>query len=163
MVSKRSRPGNRTGVGMFILILFLVAVGGVVYFQTDLLRMVEKEPGLSGLVSVRGGVSLEQLKLTAGEIGIINSAVDRYRDTFTGVKLVVDSVGRIDHVEPGTVLVMAVELQTSGELVVKSWSRKLPRSKLVAQLTSYMAKAADEYNEFKRFPDVKQNFKTLYI
>ncbi|WP_316897726.1 hypothetical protein [Pseudodesulfovibrio indicus] len=145
------------------MILFLVAVSGVVYFQTDLLRLVEKEPGLSGLVSVRGGVSLEQLKLTAGEIGIINSAVDRYRGTFTKVQLVVDSVGRIDHIEPGTVLVMAVELQTSGDLLIKSWSRKLPRSKLVGQLTAYMAKAADEYNEFKRFPDVKQNFKTLYI
>lgn len=160
---KRTRPGGRTGVGMFVVALFLVAVGGMVYFKTDLLRMTAKEPGLSGLVSVRGSVSLERLGLTPDEIATINDTVTRYRETFTGVELVVDSVGRIDKVEPDTVLVMSVELRTSGDLVVKSWSRKLPRGKLVAQLTSYLEKAADEYNEFKRFPDVQQKFKTLYI
>lgn len=163
MVSKRARSGGRIGVGLFIMVLFLAAFTGVAYFKTDLLRLMDKEPGLSGLVSVRGSVSLEQLKLTASEISVINNAVTRYRDTFSGVELVLNGVDRSEAIEPNTVLVMAVELKTTGDLVIKSWERKLPRGKLVAQLTSYMQKAAEEYNEFKRFPDVKQNFKTLYI
>lgn len=163
MISKRACSQGRTGVGILVVALFLVAFSGVVYFKTDLLRSAQKGPGLSGLVSVRGSVSLEQLGLSASEVGLINGAVDRFRDTFTKVDLVVDAVGRVDSIEPETVLVFAVELHTSGDLVVKSWSRKLPRGKIVAQLTSYMEKAAAEYNQFKRYPDVKQNFQTLYI
>jgi cell division protein FtsI/penicillin-binding protein 2 len=89
--------------------------------------------------------------------------VARYRDTFSKVGLIVDTVERVDEITPSTVLVVAVELQTNGDLVVKSWSRKVTRDKVVSQLVGYMGKAAGEYEEFKKFPDVKQNFKTLYI
>lgn len=163
MKSKRARAGKRTPVGVFAVCFFLVAVTGLICFQTDLLRLSASERGLSGLVSVRGSVSLEQLGLSDQEIGVINQAVDKYRDSFSKVDLVVDTVGHADKITPKTILVFAVELQTNGDLVVKSWSRKVPRDKMVGQLVAYMGKAAGEYKEFKRFPDVKQNFKTLYI
>lgn len=160
---KKAGSGRRFPVGSLAIFFFFVAVAGLVYFQTDLFRLASPERGLSGLVSVRGSVSLEQLALSEQEIGIINQAVARYRDTFSKVDLIVDTVGHVDKITPNTVLVFAVELQTSGDLVVKSWSRKVPRDKMVSQLVGYMGKAAGEYKEFKRFPDVKQNFKTLYI
>ncbi|WP_338669537.1 hypothetical protein [Pseudodesulfovibrio methanolicus] len=145
------------------IFFFFVAVAGLVYFQTDLFRLASPKRGLSGLVSVRGSVSLERLALSEQEIGIINQAVAQYRDTFSKVDLIVDTVGHVDKITPNTVLVFAVELQTNGDLVVKSWSRKVPRANIVSQLVGYMGKAAGEYKEFKRFPDVKQNFKILYI
>jgi hypothetical protein len=160
---KRTGSGKRFPVGFLALFFFFVAVAGLVYFQTDLFRTASSERGLSGLVSVRGSVSLEQLALSEQEIGVINQAVAKYRDTFSKVDLIVDTVGRVDKITPDTILVFAVELQTNGDLVVKSWSRKVPRGKMVSQLVGYMGKAAGEYKEFKRFPDVKQNFKTLYI
>jgi cell division protein FtsI/penicillin-binding protein 2 len=160
---KRTGSGKRFPVGFLALFFFFVAVAGLVYFQTDLFRTASSERGLSGLVSVRGSVSLEQLALSEQEIGVINQAVAKYRDTFSKVDLIVDTVGRVDKITPDTILVFAVELQTNGDLVVKSWSRKVPRGKMVSQLVGYMGKAASEYKEFKRFPDVKQNFKTLYI
>ncbi|MEZ7197200.1 hypothetical protein [Pseudodesulfovibrio karagichevae] len=160
---QKAGSGKRFPVGFFAVFFFLVAVTGVVYFQTDLFRPGASGRGLSGLVSVRGSVSLEQLALSAQEIDDINQAVAKYRDSFSKVNLIVDTVGHVDKITPNTVLVFAVELQTSGDLVVKSWSRKIPRDKMVSQLVGYMGKAASEYKEFKRFPDVKQNFKTLYI
>jgi hypothetical protein len=160
---KKAESGKRFPVGFFAVFFFLVAVAGLVYFQTDLFRGGSPDRGLSGLVSVRGAVSLERLSLSEQEIAAINQAVTKYRDTFSKVDLVVDTVGKVDKITPSTVLVFAVELQTNGDLVVKSWSRKVPRGKMVSQLVGYMGKAAREYKEFKRFPDVKQNFKTLYI
>ncbi|WP_319581752.1 hypothetical protein [uncultured Pseudodesulfovibrio sp.] len=159
---KKAGAGKRSPVGFFA-IFFLIAVAGLVYFQTDLFRPGVPERGLSGLVSVRGSVSLEQLSLSEQEILTINQAVAKYRDTFSKVDLVIDTVGHEAEITPKTVLVFAVELQTNGDLVVKSWSRKIPRGSMVSQLVGYMGKAAREYKEFKRFPDVKQNFKTLYI
>ncbi|WP_148267009.1 hypothetical protein [Pseudodesulfovibrio mercurii] len=140
-----------------------MAAAGLVYFQTDLFRARSAERGLSGLVSVRGSVGLEQLALTDQEVGVINRTVEKYRETFPKVGLVIDTVGHVDKITPKTVLIFAVELQTNGDLVVKSWSRKVPRDNMVPQFVAYMGKAASEYKEFKRFPDVKQNFKTLYI
>jgi cell division protein FtsI/penicillin-binding protein 2 len=160
---KRAGSGKRFPVGLFAVFFFLIAVAGTIYFQTDLFRAGSSDSGLSGLVSVRGSVSLDQLSLSEQEIVVINQAVAKYRDTFSKVDLVVDTVGKVDKITPTTVLVFAVELETSGDLVVKSWSRKIPRDKMVSQLVGYMGKAAREYKEFKRFPDVKQNFKTLYI
>lgn len=160
---KRVGSGKRFPVGFFAVFFFFVAVAGLVYFQTDLFRLGSSERGLSGLVSVRGSVSLERLALSEQEIEVINQAVAKYRDTFSKVNLVVDAVGHEKEITPSTVLVFAVELQTSGDLVVKSWSRKIPRGNMVSQLVGYMGKAAREYKEFKRFPDVKRNFKTLYI
>lgn len=154
---------RRIPVGFIAVFFFFVAVAGVVYFQTELFRGLHTGRGLSGLVSVRGSVSLEQLALSEGEIDEINRAVARYRGTFSKVGLIVDTVERVDEITPSTVLVVAVELQTNGDLVVKSWSRKVTRDKVVSQLVGYMGKAAGEYEEFKKFPDVKQNFKTLYI
>lgn len=160
---KKARAGKRFPVGFFAVFFFFVATTGLVYFQTDLFRPVSSERGLSGLVSVRGSVSLEQLGLTEQEIATINQTVARYHDTFSKVDLVVDTVGHEEKITPKTILVFAVELETNGDLVVKSWSRKIPRDGMVSQLVGYMGKAAREYKEFKRFPDVKQNFKTLYI
>jgi len=162
-MTKGAGSGRRYPVGFFAVFFFFVAVGGLVYFQTDLFKGGSPKRGLSGMVSVRGMVSLERLALSDREVQDINRAVEQYRDTFTGVILTVDTVGRVDEITPSTVLVFAVELQTSGDLVVKSWSRKVPRGKMVSQLVGYMGKAAGEYKEFQRFPDVKQNFKTLYI
>ncbi|MCJ2164436.1 MULTISPECIES: hypothetical protein [unclassified Pseudodesulfovibrio] len=162
MVSKRARTGKQFPVGVYVVALFLVAGVGLFFFKTQLFQR-QAAGGLSGLVSVRGSVSLEQLRLTTQEVGIINKVVSEHRNTFTRVDLTVNAVGSVDEINESTVLEFAVSLQTNEDLVVKSWNRKIQRGKMIAQLVAYMQKAAGEYEEFKRYPDVKQNFKTLYI
>ncbi|BDQ34900.1 hypothetical protein [Pseudodesulfovibrio portus] len=164
MVKQGSRANRYSKVSLLAVILFLLAGFGLVYFKTDLLHVVAEKPeGVSGLVSVRGAVSLEQLHFSQQEIQAINNVVNSHRKTFTKVDMIVDAVGHVDEIKDDTVLVFAVSLKTSGNLEVKSWSRKLERKLLVAQFVDYLRKAATEYEEFQKFPDVKKNFKTLYI
>ena len=163
MVKKGAGNGKSSKVGLLALICFLIAGVGLVYFKTDILRAVAPQPGgMSGLVSVRGSVSLEQLHFTQQEIQAINQVVNANQKTFTKVDMIVDAVGHVNEIKEDTVLVFAVSL-TAGDLEVKSWSRKMQRKILVAQFVDYIRKAATEYEEFKKFPDVKKNFKTLYI
>ena len=164
MVKKGFSVGRYPKVSLLAATCFLLAGLGLVYFKTDLLHTVSVKPeGMSGLVSVRGSVSLEQLDFSQREIQAINRAVKTYRKTFTKVDMIVDAVGHTDAIREDTMLVFAVSLKTNGDLEVKSWSRKLERRLLVAQFVDYLRKAATEYEEFKKFPDVKKNFKTLYI
>ena len=164
MVKQGSRASRYSKVSLLATFLFILAGFGLVYFKTDLLHTVTAKPaGVSGLVSVRGAVSLEQLNFSQREIQAINTAVNSYRKTFTKVDMIVDPVGRVDRIQEDTMLVFAVSLKTNSNLEVKSWSRKLERKMLVTQFVDYLRKAATEYEEFQKFPDVKKNFKALYI
>lgn len=163
MVLKKTGTGKQLPVGVFAVIMLLIAVSGLVVFKTQVFTGGAAKQGLSGRVSVRGTVSLEQLEFTDKEIAVINRAVNEHSQTFTRVDLIVDSDGPLEEMNGATVLVMAMELRTADAMVVKSWSRKIQRGKMVAQVSAYIGKAAVEYQEFKRFPDVQKNFKTLYI
>ncbi len=164
MSLNKARRGGYSRVGAVAVVCFMLAGAALIYFKTDLFRSGAPGPvGLSGLVSVRGSVSLEQLAFSSREVQAINKVVMAHKNTFTKVDMVVDAVGSVDSVNDSTVLVFAMELKTNGDLQVKSWSRKVKRGALVDQVVAYMYKAAKEYDEFKKFPDVKRNFKTLYI
>lgn len=164
MSSQGFWAGKYSKINVFALVCFLVAGLGLVYFKSNLFTSNGAgAAGLSGLVSVRGSVSLEQLDLSKQEIQAINQAVNSHKQTFSKVDMVVDAKGRVNEIKEDTVLVFAVVLKTRGELEVKSWSRKIERRVLVAQLVDYMQKASREYEEFQKFPDVQKNFKTLYI
>lgn len=164
MINKGFSANRYTRVSLLVAASFVLAGFVLVYFKTGLLRSDSAgSEGMSGLVSVRGSVSLDQLDFSRQEIRAINQAVDAYRKTFTKVDMIVDTVGRVGDIQEDTVLVFAVSLKTNGELEVKSWSRKIERKNLVSQFVGYIRRAATEYEEFKKFPDVKRNFKTLYI
>jgi len=162
MTKKNSSPKTffKTSV---ILALFLV-MGALVVFKT----VVSEEglfgdEGLSGVVSVKGTVKVEALNLSKGEVSKLNRAVASHKDTFTKVDLFLDVKDGSRAVNSNTILVWAMVLQANGDCEVRSWSRKTARGDLVPQMVLYMNKAAKEYEEFKRFPDVQQNFKCLYI
>lgn len=146
-----------------IVVLFLFMVGLVV-FKTGVLESSDSfSDGLSGLVAVKGTVKAADLGLTKNEVKKINRAVDSHQAMFSQVDVFLDSKGGKGGIDQSTVLVMAMVLETNGECEVRSWSRKVPRSELVPQMILYMNKAAKEYEQFKKYPDVKQNFKCLYI
>ena len=159
---------KKTGVNSFfktsaILVLFLT-MAGLIVFKTGLLeRRTSNSDGLSGIVSVKGTVKLDDLNLSKVEVRKINRAVAAHRATFKQVDLFLDAKDGSKDITPSTILVWAMVLETSGECEVRSWSRKTARGDLIPQMVMYMNKAAKEYEEFKRFPDVKQNFKCLYI
>ncbi len=163
-MAKGSRSRMNYNVLLVAFLCFVIGVAGLVYFKTDLFRtMVAKPEGLSGLVAVRGPVSLKQLNFSQREIRAINRAVAAHRNTFVKVDMILAPAGNVDEIKENTLLVFAVSLKTASDLEVKSWSRKLQRKKLVGQFVDYLRKAAAEYEEFQKFPDVKKNFKTLYI
>lgn len=146
-----------------ISVLFF-AFAGVVVFKSGLIRSTASVgDGLSGLVAVKGTVKVADLGLSGSEVKRINSAVREHKDMFTQVDLFLDAKTGKDASNGKTVLVMAMVLETNGDCEVRSWSRKVSRSDLVPQVILYMQKAASEYAQFKKFPDVKQNFKCLYI
>jgi len=159
--------GGSVGTFPFVsvaLLCFVASVLGLVCFKTNLFQSSGGNTlVLSGMVSVRGSVSLETLNLSKQEIRSINSAVEGYRRSFSSIDLVIDTQEKVAKLDDDTVLVFAMTLKTNGDLEIKSWSRKVERGKLVTQMVSYMNKAAKEYEEFRKFPDVQQNFKTLYI
>lgn len=119
--------------------------------------------GLSGLVSVKGTVKLEALELTGGEVMEINRAVQEHRAVFRQIDLFLDAKTSSGRIEADTVLVWAMVLEADGECEVRSWSRKVERAALVPQMVHYMQKAAREYAEFRKHPDVTRNFKCIYI
>jgi hypothetical protein len=108
-------------------------------------------------------VKLEDLALSRNEVVKINRAVEEHRDTFTQIGLFLDAKSLSGSIDDKTVLVWAMVLETNGDCEVRSWSRKVARADLVPQMVLYMTKAAREYEQFKKFPDVKQDFKCLYI
>lgn len=130
-------------------------VGGVGFSQNS-------GAGLSGLVSVKGSVNAEALKLSDGEVTRINRVVNDLSSFFSQVDIYLDAKGSKE-IDSNTVLVMALVLETNGDCEIRSWSRKVAREDFVPQLERYMQRAAAEYKQFKRYPDVKQDFKCLYI
>jgi hypothetical protein len=147
-----------------VVLVLLIALGSVVAFSTGLFTGERvASDGLSGLVSVKGTVKLEDLALSRNEVVKINRAVEEHRDTFTQIGLFLDAKSLSGSIDDKTVLVWAMVLETNGDCEVRSWSRKVARADLVPQMVLYMTKAAREYEQFKKFPDVKQDFKCLYI
>ncbi|WP_319471527.1 hypothetical protein [uncultured Pseudodesulfovibrio sp.] len=147
-----------------VVAILLCCMIGVIAFKVGVLQSASSDSdGLSGIVSVKGTVKEEALKLTRAEVGKLNRVVDEHKGTFTKVDLFLDAKGDARNIKPKTVLIWAMVLETNGECEVRSWSRKIPRAELVQQMVQYMNKAAKEYEQFKKFPDVKQNFKCLYI
>lgn len=160
----KKRTGSNTFFKISVIMVLFLAMAGLVAFKTTIFRTGSPHSeGLSGLVSVKGTVSLKQLDLSRNEVKKINRAVSAHKETFSQVNLFLDMKGDSSKIDKTTTLVWAMTLQTNGDCEIRSWSRKIPRNDLVAQMVLYMNKAAREYKEFKRFPDVKQNFKCLYI
>lgn len=162
-MSKKKSGSNRfLKASLFAVLFFTLA--GVLIFKAGVLHSgAVSSDGLSGLVSVKGTVKLGDLGLSGNEVKRINRAVGGHKDVFTQVDLFLDAKDGKDASQAKTVLVMAMVLETNGDCEVRSWSRKISRSDLVPQLIKYMKRAAKEYEQFKKFPDVKQNFKCLYI
>ncbi|WP_419785565.1 hypothetical protein [Pseudodesulfovibrio sp.] len=121
------------------------------------------ETALSDVVAVKGTVKVDDLRLTGGEVRKLNRAVEEHRGMFPEVDLFLDVKDKSHNMEPDTVLVWAMILKANGECEVRSWSRKVSRTDLVPQMILYMDRAAKEYQEFMKHPDVKQSFKCLYI
>nr|WP_321255389.1 hypothetical protein [uncultured Pseudodesulfovibrio sp.] len=162
MTSKSSKARSPFVVGS--ITVFFVLLIGIVVFKVGLLTSMQAAGnGLSGLVSVRGAVSLDDLRLTKAEVSTINKAVDLHRNTFTQIILTLHVKGGTEKINKNTEMAWSLALETSGNCEVRSWNRKVKRDRLVKQMVSYMEKAAREYKDFKKFPDVEQNFKTLYI
>lgn len=133
-------------------------------FKTGLIKSSAADSdGLSGLVAVKGTVDVAELDLTGNEVKRINRAVNDHKSMFTQVDIFLDAKEGSNPGNSKTMLVMAMVLETNGDCEVRSWSRKISRKELVPQMILYMKKAAEEYSQFKKFPDVKQNFKCLYI
>lgn len=143
---------------------FFACLGAVVVFKLGVLDVGNVSTnGLSGMVAVKGSVSADDLGLNADEVKKINRTVEAHRGIFAKVDLFLDAKQRGDASKGTTVLVMAMVLETNEDCEVRSWSRKISRKDLVSQVVVYMEKAAKEYKQFKKYPDVKQNFKCLYI
>nr|WP_321512872.1 hypothetical protein [uncultured Pseudodesulfovibrio sp.] len=161
MVCKSQKARRPFVVGAITVLIVLL---GIVVFKVGLLTVTQiPGGGLSGLVCVRGAVSLEELRLTKAEISTINRSVDKHRGTFTQVILTLDVKDGSERVKSSTEMAWSLILETDGDCEVRSWTRKVKRDGLVKQMVSYMEKAAREYSDFKKFPDVEQNFKALYI
>lgn len=160
----RKQTGQHTFFKASVIIILFMTMAGLIAFKGELFHSdAVSDEGLSGLVSVKGTVKVEDLDLSKSEIKKINRAVSNHKKTFTQVDLFLDVKDGSSDMNKTTTLVWAMVLETNGECEVRSWSRKVPRGELVAQMVIYMNKAAKEYEEFKQFPDVKQNFKCLYI
>jgi len=155
-----SRSSFRTGA---VIAAFVVMIGLIVT-QTGILGGDGGSgEGLSAAVAVKGTVRMHDLHLSESEVGRINRAVDEHKDTFTQVDLFLDVKDDARSIAPDTVMVWAMVLKANGDCEVRSWSRKVARSDLVPQMILYMNKAAKEYGEFQKHPDVRQSFKCLYI
>ena len=160
----RKEDHSRTRVKAAAIFVLFICLAGLIVFKTGVFVGSDvAEQGLSGLVSVKGTVKVEDLKLSQSEVSKINRAVDGHKDTFSQVDLFLDVKDGSRAIGSKTVLIWAMVLETDGDCEVRSWSRKISRSDLVAQMILYMNKAAKEYEQFKKYPDVKQNFKCLYI
>ncbi|ADU63589.1 MAG: hypothetical protein KUA35_16710 [Pseudodesulfovibrio sp.] len=162
MTKKKKKFATPQALGAVFVIL--LAMASVALFAPGLFMGEQTaSDGLAGTVSVKGTVKLTALDLSKNEVMALNQAVQEHRNTFSQVDLFLDSKGGPDQMEGDTVLVWAMVLETNGECEIRSWSRKVARAELVPQVVLYMKKAAREYAEFRKFPDVTQNFKCLYI
>jgi hypothetical protein len=162
MGRRKKDSGTRLKAAAFFVLFCCMA--GLIVFKTGILTGGDAPgQGLAGTVAVKGTVKVEDLNLSKSEVSKINRAVADHRDTFSQVDLFLDVKDGRRTIDANTVLIWAMVLETDGDCEVRSWSRKISRSDLVAQMILYMNKAAKEYEQFKKYPDVKQNFKCLYI
>lgn len=157
---KGSNPTIKFGVS----IVLVLCIAALVVFKTELFEAASPASGgLSGMVTVKGTVNVNDLELTSGEVARINQVLGENTSLFTQVNLFLDAKKNVNLANGSTILVMAMVLETDGDCEVRSWSRKVSRAELVQQFVVYMGKAAKEYEQFQKYPDVKQNFKCLYI
>jgi len=157
------RPFSRTRIRVGLIILAFLLMAGVIVARIGIFSGGADDEGLSGIVAIKGTVKPEELRLTGGEVRKLNRAVEEHRETFSKVDLFLDVKDKSLSIKSDTVLVWAMILKANGDCEVRSWSRKVPRAELVSQMIIYMDRAAKEYREFKKHPDVKQSFKCLYI
>ncbi|MEF2230396.1 MAG: hypothetical protein V3571_05670 [Pseudodesulfovibrio sp.] len=155
-----SRTSFRTGA---IFVVFLVMIGLIVTRTGIFWGDRTDGEGLSDIVAVKGTVKVDDLHLSEVEVSRLNRAVEGHKGTFAQVDLFLDVKAGAKDIAPETVLIWAMVLKADGECEVRSWSRKVARSDLVPQMILYMNKAAREYGEFQKHPDVRQSFKCLYI
>jgi len=143
---------------------FFACLGAILVFKFGVLDAGNVgSSGLVGMVSVKGSVPADALGLSSDEVKKINRTVESHRNLFSKVDLFLDSKDGEKPSDGKSILVMAMVLETDGDCEVRSWSRKVARKDLVPQMVIYMEKAAREYEHFRKYPDVKQNFKCLYI
>lgn len=156
--------GMKAFIRNTLIVTAFLLLGGVIAVQVGVLDTgSDPSDGLSGMVAVKGSVSAQQLGLSEAEVKRINRAVGSHKKMFSQVSVFLDAREDKDPSDSKTILVMAMVLETDGNCEVRSWSRKVSRDKLISQMEVYMKKAAREYEEFQKFPDVQQNFKCLYI
>jgi hypothetical protein len=162
-MAKKNSDSNIFFKTSVIMVLFF-AMATVIAFKAGVFESNGTSgSGLSGVVSVKGTVRLKDLNLSKSEVKKINRAIAAHKKTFTQVDLFLDAKDGSKDIKSTTILVWAMVLETNGDCEVRSWSRKTTRDDLVPKMVMYMNKAAKEYEELKRFPDVKQSFKSLYI
>ncbi|CCH48777.1 hypothetical protein [Pseudodesulfovibrio piezophilus] len=162
MVVEKAVP--RTGYKVIAIVALFLCMAGLVAFKAGLwgARSAMSDT-LTGVVAVKGTIKVSELGLTENEVKKINRTVKSHRNTFTQVAVFLDRKSGSGQLDGKSVLVMAMVLETDGNCEVRSWSRKVPRSDLVPQMVLYMDKAAKEFEQFKKYPDVQQSFKCLYI
>lgn len=154
----------RSALQPLIFLLLFVCLAVVLVYKTDVLKSgMGEDGGLNGMVSVKGTVSVEELGLSDEEVRTINTAVGKHAETFSKVDLFVDKKVAKSEMQADTVLIFAMVLETGNQLEVRSWSRQIRRGDLASQVVAYMGKAAYEYEKFKKYPDVEESFKRLYI
>lgn len=158
---KKKIPAPKALAAAFVILLAVVSIA--LFAPGLFLGDTAPSDGLSGIVSVKGTVKLAALDLSKSEVTTLNQAVQEHKGTFSHVDLFLDSKGGPGQIEGETILVWAMVLEANGECEIRSWSRKVARADLVPQVVLYMKKAAREYAEFQKYPDVTQNFKCLYI
>lgn len=151
------------------IIMGFMALTALVVFRSGIVQTVfDSKPDYSRelvkAVSIRGTVKQDDLKLSSGEIKTINNVALKYRKQFTKVNLNFNYAAKEGprEVKPDTPLVMDIMLDLSDGAQIRSWSKKLPRRKVVPDMVDYINKAASELERYKKLEGDKP-FKRFYL
>jgi len=161
---------KRTG-RLVVFIIFLFMGIGATAFATGVvdLSFFSTRPvwgaQLSDMVSFRGAVKLDDLRLSRSEIRKINHATMVNRTVFDRVQLTLNMADRYApvQVDKNTKLTVGLKLDAGDGCEVKSWDKDILRKNLVPYMVRYMKRAARELVHYRKHPEVKNGVARLYI
>lgn len=166
---KRRQDKTNKSKAVAVAVLFFALVGLVVFksgiVESNVFKSKPRfDTALLPSVDISGPVKLRDLKLSPSEIKKLNLTALKYRNTFEAMDIHLNytdkNAGR--EVVDNTVLEMNVRFQAEGGHVVAR-PREVARKDMVGQMVKCVAKAASEFDRYKRLDGAKETFQSLYL
>ncbi|WP_419785564.1 hypothetical protein [Pseudodesulfovibrio sp.] len=156
---------------LFLLTLFLVAVGTLAFFRTEVFSALGPsaptyDKALLDSVSVSGVYSADELKLSRAETRKLNYAMLRNKKIFPQMDISLNPPSRFQRTRidtPTSIINLGLTFKTDDDSEVCCWERSIKRRDLVIVVVESLKRAKKFYTHYRNVMGKNRSIKRLYL